>query len=337
MYMVIGGKNMNDLFEKIINHAISYKTSDIHFLLKQQCIISFRQNGRLTQYDVLDYNVGIKLINYIRFKSNIDINYQLMPQTGHINYTYENKIYYLRVSSLPGKDIDSIVVRILNNHRNLSLDELTVFKDVKDFLNQIVKLNAGLFIVSGATGSGKSTTLYTLLDTINKFEQKNIVTLEDPIEIKKSYCLQIQINDKLGITYNNSLKQILRHDPDVIMIGEIRDEQTARLAITCALTGYLVLTTIHSSNCLTTIRRLLNLGILKIDVEDVLIGVMAQKILYQKSSHEPIILVEYLNRTMIKHFFKEGYVKYTTFKDNAKYLLDNDLVDQKQLTGVLYE
>ena len=160
---------MNDLFEKIINHAISYKTSDIHFLLKQQCIISFRQNGRLTQYDVLDYNLGIKLINYIRFKSNIDINYQLMPQTGHINYTYENKIYYLRVSSLPGKDIDSIVVRILNNHRNLSLDELTVFKDVKDFLNQIVKLNAGLFIVSGATGSGKSTTLYTLLDTINKF------------------------------------------------------------------------------------------------------------------------------------------------------------------------
>ena len=82
---------------------------------------------------------------------------------------------------------------------------------------------------------------------------------------------------------------------------------------------------------------MLNLGILKIDVEDVLIGVMAQKILYQKSSHEPIILVEYLNRTMIKHFFKEGYVKYTTFKDNAKYLLDNDLVDQKQLTGVLYE
>lgn len=328
---------MNDLFEKIINHAISYKTSDIHFLLKKECIISFRQNGRLTQYDTIDYNLGMKLINYIRFKSNIDINYQLMPQTGHINYTYENKIYYLRVSSLPGKDIDSIVVRILNNHRNLTLDELTVFKDVKDFLNQIVKLSAGLFIVSGATGSGKSTTLYTLLDTINKLEQKNIVTLEDPIEIKKSYCLQIQINDKLGITYNNSLKQILRHDPDVIMIGEIRDEQTAKLAITCALTGHLVLTTIHSSNCLTTIRRLLNLGVLKIDVEDVLIGVMAQKILYQKNSHEPIILVEYLNRTMIKQFFRNNSVKYTTFKDNAKYLLENGLVDQKQLAGVLYE
>src|SRR5699024_11372486 len=90
-------------------------------------------------------------------------------------------------------------------------------------------------------------------------------------------------------------------------------------------------------NCLTTIRRLLNLGVLKIDVEDVLIGVMAQKILYQESSHEPIILVEYLNRTMIKQFFKEGHVEYTTFKDNAKYLLENGLVDQKQLTGVFYE
>ena len=205
--------------------------------------------------------------NQISLEKSVELFQEGIQLTKPVSYTH-----------LPGKDIDSIVVRILNNHRNLSLDELTVFKDVKDFLNQIVKLNAGLFIVSGATGSGKSTTLYTLLDTINKFEQKNIVTLEDPIEIKKSYCLQIQINDKLGITYNNSLKQILRHDPDVIMIGEIRDEQTARLAITCALTGHLVLTTIHSSNCLTTIRRLLNLGVLKIDVEDVLIGVMAQKI-----------------------------------------------------------
>ncbi len=328
---------MNDLFEKIINHAITYKTSDIHLLLKQQCTISFRQHGDLVIYDALEYKQGIKLMNYIRFKSNIDINYQLRPQTGHLNYLYDDRIYYLRVSSLPGKDIDSIVIRILNNHHKLSLDELTLFKDTRDFLKQIVTLDSGLFIVSGATGSGKSTTLYTLLDTINQSYQKNIVTLEDPIEIKKSYCLQIQINEKLGITYNNSLKQILRHDPDIIMIGEIRDEQTARLAITCALTGHLVLTTIHSSNCLTTIRRLLNLGVLKIDVEDVLVGVMSQKMLYHKNKHTPLVLPEYLDRSKICDFFNNQSVSYNTFKDNAKILLENNLVNYQQVAGIFYE
>ena len=328
---------MNDLFEKIINHAIDYKTSDIHLLLKQQCTISFRQHGDLVLYDTLEYKIGIKLMNYIRFKSNIDINFQLKPQTGHINYTYEKKIYYLRISSLPGKDVDSIVVRILNNHHQLSIDELTIFKYTRNFLEQIVKLDSGLFIVSGATGSGKSTTLYTLLDTIHQRCQKNIVTLEDPIEIKKSYCLQIQINEKLGITYSNSLKQILRHDPDIIMIGEIRDEQTAKLAITCALTGHLVLTTIHSSNCLTTIRRLLNLGVLKIDVEDVLIGVLSQKMLYHKDKHTPLILSEYLDKNKISTFFNKQVVNYTTFRDNARYLLENNLINYQQVAGIFYE
>lgn len=328
---------MDDLYEKILNHAIDCKTSDIHILMKHQCTISFRQHGDLVYYDTLEYELGTKLMNFIRFKSNIDINYRLKPQTGHLNYQFNGKIYYLRISSLPGKDVDSIVIRILNNHQSLSLEEITIFSDTTNFLKQIVTLDSGLFIVSGATGSGKSTTLYTLLDTINRIYQKNIVTLEDPIEIKKSYCLQIQINDKLGITYSNSLRQILRHDPDVIMIGEIRDEQTARLAITCALTGHLVLTTIHSSNCLTTIRRLLNLGVLKIDVEDVLIGVMSQKMLYQKDEHTPLILPEFLDHEKIKKFFECQTVDYKTFKDNAQYLLDNNLVEYKQVAGILHE
>lgn len=328
---------MNDLFEKIMNHAIAYKTSDIHILLKHHCTISFRQHGDLVIYNTLEYQIGIKLINYIRFKSNIDVNYCLKPQTGNLNYIYEGCTYYLRISSLPGKDVDSIVIRILNNHRELALNELTLFRDTKKFLEQIVKLNSGLFIVSGATGSGKSTTLYTILDTINQRYQKNIVTLEDPIEVKKDYCLQIQINEKLGITYNNSLKQILRHDPDIIMIGEIRDEQTARLAITCALTGHLVLTTIHSSNCITTIRRLLNLGVLKIDVEDVLVGVMAQKMLYHKKKHIPVILPEYLDKKMISAFFNHQSFNYRTFKDNAKYLIDKDVVNYQQIAGIFYE
>lgn len=328
---------MDELFEKILNHAIDHKTSDIHILMKHQCTISFRQQGDLVLYNTIENKIGIKLFNYIRFKSNIDINYRLRPQTGHLNYIYQNRTYYLRVSSLPGKELDSIVIRLLNNHQSISLEQLTIFKETTNFLQQIASMTSGLFIVSGATGSGKSTTLYTLLDTINATQQRNIVTLEDPIEIKKDYCLQIQINEKLGITYNNSLKQILRHDPDVIMIGEIRDEQTARFAITCALTGHLVLTTIHSSNCLTTLRRLLNLGVLKIDVEDVLIGVLCQKMLYHQKTHQPLILPEHLERQNILKFFNDEPVSYKTFKTNSQYLLKKRMVNESQVVGVLYE
>lgn len=328
---------MDELFEKILNHAIDQKTSDIHILMKHHCTISFRQHGDLVLYDTLEERVGAKLLNYVRFKSNIDINYRLKPQTGQMKYLYQNNTYYLRISSLPGKGVDSVVIRILNNHQKIALNDLTIFSKTTSFLKHITTLDAGLFIVSGATGSGKSTTLYTLLDEINAFQQKNIVTLEDPIEVKKEYCLQIQINEKLGITYANSLKQILRHDPDVIMIGEIRDEQTARLAITCALTGHLVLTTIHSSNCLTTIRRLLNLGVLKIDVEDVLIGIVSQKMLYHKQTHQPLVLPEHLNRQNILKFLQNEKVEYQTFAINAKYLLENDLVDRRQVAGIRYE
>lgn len=328
---------MDELFEKILNHAIDHKTSDIHILMKQQCTISFRQHGDLVLYNTIENKTGIKLFNYIRFKSNIDINYRLRPQTGHLNYIYQNRTYYLRISSLPGKELDSIVIRILNNHQNISLDKLTVFNKTTTFLKQITMMTSGLFIVSGATGSGKSTTLYTLLDTINLTQQKNIVTLEDPIEVKKDYCLQIQINENLGITYRNSLKQILRHDPDIIMIGEIRDEQTARLAVTCALTGHLVLTTLHSSNCLTTIRRLLNLGVLKIDIEDVLIGVLCQKMLYHHQTHQPLVLPEYLDRQNILDFFRNKPFKYQNFETHAKYLLKENMIDYRQVAGIVYE
>lgn len=328
---------MNDLFEKIINHALAKKTTDIHILLKDNCNISFRILGELQKYTTLQSNLGSKLINYIRFKSNIDINYHLKPQTGHLNFLLNNQVYYLRVSSLPGNDVDSMVIRILNNHDTISLDELSVFDYTKDILRDIIERPSGLFIVSGATGSGKSTTLYTLLDEINKVSKKNIVTLEDPIEIKKDYCLQIQLNEQMGITYEDSLKQILRHDPDVIMIGEIRDKKTAKLAITCALTGHLVLTTIHASDCVSSIKRLINLEVLELDIKEVLVGIMSQKMLYNKSLNKPVILSEIMNKKNLFNYFEFNQLEHLTFKDNAKYLVENKLVDNKQVMRYLNE
>ena len=238
---------MDELFEKIIYHALSHHATDIHMKLDQKLEIQFRVLGKLEHYICYDFDIGQKMINYIKYKSFINVNYKLVPQTGAFHYFIDNHIYFLRVSLLPGEHFESIVIRILNNHEPLTINELSLVKGFSVFLASICRQTSGLFLVSGATGSGKSTTLYAMLDRLIEMGGKNIVTLEDPIEMIKEHCLQIEMNEDLGINYHDSLRQILRHDPDVIMIGEIRDEKTAALAITCALTGHLVLSNIHAS------------------------------------------------------------------------------------------
>ena len=252
----------------------------------------------------------------------------MVPQTGAFHYYINEHIYFLRVSYLPGMDFESIVIRILNNHENITINEISEIDDFTFFLNEICYQKAGLFLVAGATGSGKSTTLYAILDKIIEMGGRNVVTLEDPIEIVKEHCLQIEMNESLGIDYYNSLKQILRHDPDVIMIGEIRDKKTAKLAITCALTGHLVLSTIRASNSLLVIKRMLNLGINETDLEDVLIGVVTQRIKYDRRNRRVIILPEIMNKIQIKQYFVDHTVNYPSFKDNALMLIKEKHCDQ---------
>lgn len=311
---------MNELFERIIFNALRLNATDIHLHSKDKGIIKFRVNGKIEIYDEISYQEIKRLINYIRFISKIDLNYHSKPQTGHFRYHYSGKDYNLRISNLVGKDNETLVIRILNNHEYISLNNISKINEVSQFLNHMVTRDNGLFIISGATGSGKSTTLYALLDEINQTYTKNIITIEDPIEIDKDYCLQIELNEKQGITYEKSLKQILRHDPDIIMIGEIRDEKTAALALTCSLTGHLVLTTIHASNCINTIKRLENLGISKLDLNDVLIGVMSQKIKYDEHNHL-VVVSEFMNENNIREFLNKQYVNYFNFHQ-AKTILN---------------
>ncbi len=312
---------MNQYYERLIYNAIEKGVSDIHIHASHHSKILFRTSGKLVVWEKLKLDYAKRIVNYIRYISKIDMNYRNKPQTGHLVYNLKGKKYNLRVSSLVGKDDDTIVIRILNNHQSLSIDMLTSIKKVQNFLFDIVSEDHGLFVISGATGSGKSTTLYTLLDTIYQQKQRNIITLEDPIEIDKNYCLQIQLNENQGITYDESLKQILRHDPDVIMIGEIRDEITAHLALTCALTGHLVLTTIHASNCRSTIKRLENLGINRIDLQDVLVGIMTQKMTFnEKGQH--IILPEFMNKQQIDSFLQKHNTSYFDFEQATQSLND---------------
>lgn len=311
---------MKELFLKTINRAIQKQATDIHMTLKKELIIKFRIYGDLVHYDKISFEIGNKLMNYIKYSSSINTNLKLVPQTGEMMIYLSKRKYHLRVSFLPSPNFESIVIRILNNHKKLTISEITHQEDLREYYQQLIHKTSGLFLISGPTGSGKSTTLYTLIDEISQSNQKNIITIEDPIEMKKDYCLQVQLNEQLGITYHQTLKQILRHDPDIIMIGEIRDEKTAKIAITCALTGHLVLTTIHSSNAFLALKRLLNLGVSEADIEDVLIGSVSQRMKYDFSRKEVIVLSELMTKRHIWQYLNNGILDYFTFENEIEKL-----------------
>lgn len=312
---------MEELFDKMFYRALKRKATDIHLVLKEQLSIRFRIFGDLKKYEDIDKVIGRKLMNYIKYKSSINTNYKLLPQTGDFSVIVHQKEFFLRVSYLPSQEFESIVIRFLNNHKVLKINELTYLKNIQDFLYWLTRQSTGLFLIGGATGSGKSTTLYTVLKEIIRLHNKNIITIEDPIEMHLQDCLQIELNETLGITYHNTLKQILRHDPDVIMIGEIRDEQTAKIAITCALTGHLVLTTIHASNAPLLLKRLMNLGISQVDIIDVVIGAMSQKMIYDKENERVIVLSELMNQLEIKNYLEKDCLNYINFSDQAEQLI----------------
>lgn len=314
---------MEELFDKMIYRALSKRATDIHLILKKSLKIRFRIFGELKLYEEMNESIGYKLMNYIKYKALIHTNYRLLPQTGNISLHMNAKIYFLRVSYLPSLEFESIVIRILNNHEIKSIEELTYQDNIKDYLYWLAQQDNGLFLISGATGSGKSTTLYTLLKQILLLAQKNIITIEDPIEIHLDDCLQIELNEKIGINYHDTLKQILRHDPDVIMIGEIRDEKTAKIAITCALTGHLVLTTIHASNAPLSLKRLMNLGVNQVDILDVVLGAMSQKIKYDLQEKRVVVLSELMLKKDIHAYFTQQTLQYCSFYDAACQLIQN--------------
>ena len=313
---------MNELFEKMIYRALNQNATDIHMLLKEDLKIQFRIFGVLKNYEVMESEKGYKLMNFIKYQSMIHTNYRLMPQTGNISIEMNQKTYFLRISYLPSLEFESIFIRILNNHELRSIQELTYQKEIQDYLYWLSRQNNGLFLISGATGSGKSTTLYTLLKQILSDSRKNIITIEDPIEIHLDGCLQIELNEKIGITYHDTLKQILRHDPDVIMIGEIRDEETAKIALTCALTGHLVLTTIHASNAPLSIKRFMNLGIHEADILDVVVGVISQRMKYDIQNKKAVVLSELMKKKEIEHYLLQENYSYLSFRKGALQLVD---------------
>lgn len=270
----------SSLSEEILTSAIKSSASDIHFHPQAEATsIYFRIHGqRHFIQSVRAYHYQ-RLLSYFKFISGMDIGEVRKPQSGVItHFSLEDK-FFLRLSTLPVDDKESLVIRILPQSQKLSLEQLFLFPNQSNILKRWMRYQSGLILFTGQTGSGKSTTLYALLEHTLNEKGYQAITLEDPVEKKLTNCLQVQINEEAGVTYQTGLKAALRHDPDIIMIGEIRDENTAQFAVKAALTGHLVLSTLHAKNAAGTVHRLLEMGLKPNDVEQTLIAVAALELL----------------------------------------------------------
>ena len=267
-----------EIVNDMIIDAIGRGASDIHFDPFDNGIhVRIRIDGDLHNYALVPLAMKKNLITRVKIISNMNITESRLPQDGAVKGLIENLSVDLRVSCLPTKKEEKIVIRILDYSMSREgLETLGFSKENFDIITEMLKIPNGIILITGATGSGKSTTVYSMLQKLNT-ENRNIITVEDPIEMNIDGVNQVQVNSEIGMTFASALRSILRQDPDIIMIGEIRDSETAKIAVRAAITGHLVLSTIHTNDSLNTIERLLDM-----DVERYLLGAAFSGIVSQK-------------------------------------------------------
>ncbi len=272
----------NDFLENLIWEAKSNSSSDIHFeIFRDAARIRFRIDGKLIERYKVKIENYPELVNKIKIMSNLNISEKRLPQDGRINYND----FDIRVSILPTLHGEKIVMRILGKDTSdLSIEMLGMSEDEKNIYLQAVDATKGIILISGPTGSGKTTTLYATLKLLNKMTT-NILTIEDPIEYTMEGINQVQLKEEIGLTFASALKTFLRQDPDIIMLGEIRDEQTAQMAIRASLTGHLVLSTIHTNSAVGTLSRLMDMGIPPFLIAETLRISVAQRLVRKLCHH----------------------------------------------------
>lgn len=315
---------------EIVAQAIKLKATDIHFNYKNRLFLcELRIFGKLVLFRKYDLETYSLLVNYIRYISQLQTAKGFEPQTGGFEQNIDNHTYFFRTSYLRTPDSETIVLRILNQNSLHAISDLTYDLQAVTDLNQILTLSSGMVLFSGPTGSGKSTTVYTLLEHLALKEKKNIVTIEDPIEKKIEGVLQLQLNEKNGNSYDQLLKQILRHDPDVILVGEIRDEVTAKLTQRCALTGHLVIATIHAFDALSAIHRMVELGISQRELLITLQRVFCQRLFFHKTTHKPFCLFEVLNSSQVTEIFDTNTLSYCTLKHKTSFAYSRGYISEE--------
>ena len=274
------GDTIVDLVDRIVADGIGSRASDIHLEPEENGIaVRYRVDGLLRHVEVLPKPVGTPLVSRIKIMASMDIADRLRPQGGHASVTVEGSRVDLRVSTLPASNGEKVVIRILDPRSAIrSLESLGLDEFDAPRMKKLLDVREGLILVTGPTGSGKTTTLYAALRQIQR-RGLNIITVEDPVEYRIPGIVQVQINDKAGLTFASALRSILRQDPDAVLIGEIRDRETAGIAIQASLTGHLVFATLHTNDACSSITRLTDLGVDSSKLSAALKGVIAQRLI----------------------------------------------------------
>lgn len=269
-----------ELLKLFLNDAIKDNATDIHFTPDQEVLyVFYRVDGVLHLSYTLPRVAMQQLFSRIKILSKMDISEQRLPQDGGFSHEFIGSNFDLRVSTIPTDHGENIVMRLLSSSSfGFNLTDLGFSQDEIDLLKDTFNKPYGIVLVTGPTGSGKTTTLYSMLRHIN-FIEKNIITVEDPIEYKFSFIRQTEVNTKAGYTFDNAIRHFMRQDPDAMLIGEMRDEQTAELALRAAITGHLVLTTLHTNDAVGAIPRLLDLGIKDYLISSSVLAILAQRLI----------------------------------------------------------
>lgn len=275
-----------DIVENIFSKAITLHASDIHIEpLDTKTRVRLRIDGLLRSIEDIPAARHNSVISRIKVLCDMDIAERRVPQDGRLEITREGRCIDLRISTLPTIRGEKIVIRVLDKERTLfSLNQLDFSEENLKLYQSMYKTARGIVLITGPTGSGKSTTLYATLNELNTQEQ-NIITIEDPVEYKIAGINQVAVNPKTGLTFAKGLRAIVRQDPNIIMVGEIRDAETAQIAIQSALTGHLVLSTLHTNSAAGAITRLLDMGIEPFLLASAVRGVVAQRLVRKICPH----------------------------------------------------
>lgn len=281
------------LANSLLSQAVLSRASDIHIEPREKELrVRYRIDGVLTEMTQFPKRMQAPIISRFKIMASLDIAERRIPQDGRIKLKVENREIDFRVSTLPTIFGEKVVLRILDKSRGLiSLQELGMMPEVMHRFRSVISNPHGIILVTGPTGSGKTTTLYAALNDMNS-PGKNIITIEDPVEYTLDGVNQVQLNTKAGLTFANGLRSILRQDPDIIMVGEIRDAETAKIAIQSAMTGHVVLSTLHTNTAASTLTRIVEMGIEPFLVASSVVGIISQRLVRRlcpdcKEPYEP--------------------------------------------------
>ena len=300
------------LIEIILKTSIQSRASDIHIEpTETNCIVRSRIDGMLSETFIFDKDIYPPMVSRMKLLSNMDIAERRRPQDGRFSAQILDKEYDFRISTLPILNGESIVLRILDKSKVIiNLEDLGMHPDNFTKFKKSMKAPYGIILVTGPTGSGKTTTLYGALNDIKSVKTK-IITVEDPVEYQLNMIQQVHVNEKAGLTFVSALRSILRQDPDVIMIGEIRDQETLRIAIQAALTGHLVFSTLHTNDAISALPRMIDMGIEPYLVSGALVCIEAQRLVRKLCPHcKQKITLSQKAFDEVKKFVPENYQFY---------------------------